>query len=52
MPNCIESDSYECEYGKRSGMCLQRDAVKKGDRYELQCKYIRLYVEEYIQYIF
>ena len=32
MPNCIESDSYECEYGKRAGMCLQRDAVKKGDR--------------------
>jgi len=32
MPNCIESDSYECEYGKRSGMCLQRDAVKPGDR--------------------
>ena len=32
MPNCVESDSYECEYGKRSGMCIQRDAISAGDR--------------------
>ncbi len=32
MPNTIESRTYETEYGKRSGMCLQRDAVKSGDR--------------------
>ena len=32
MPNCIESSSYKCEYGQRSGMCLQKDAVKPGDR--------------------
>ncbi|GMH68324.1 hypothetical protein TrLO_g15076 [Triparma laevis f. longispina] len=32
MPNCIESPPYSCEYGKRDGMCLQRDAVKSGDR--------------------
>ena len=32
MPNCVESEPYECEYGKRTGMCLQRDAVKDGQR--------------------
>ena len=32
MPNCIQSSAYECEYGKREGMCLQRNAVKPGDR--------------------
>jgi adenine phosphoribosyltransferase len=32
MPNCIESRTYQTEYGPRAGMCLQRDAVKKGDR--------------------
>ncbi len=32
MPNCVESSSYECEYGKRSGMCLQRDAISSGQR--------------------
>ena len=32
MPNCVSSDSYSCEYGKRSGMCIQRDAIKEGDR--------------------
>ncbi|GMI37117.1 hypothetical protein TeGR_g13467 [Tetraparma gracilis] len=32
MPNAIRSPPYECEYGKREGMCLQRDAVKPGER--------------------
>lgn len=32
MPNCVESPPYETEYGKRSGLCMQRDAIKKGDR--------------------
>jgi adenine phosphoribosyltransferase len=32
MPNCVESPPYECEYGKRGGMCCQKDAFKKGDR--------------------
>lgn len=32
MPNCIESSTYKTEYGSRAGMCLQRDAVKPGDR--------------------
>jgi len=32
MPNCIESSSYQCEYGSREGMCLQKDAVKPGQR--------------------
>jgi len=32
MPNCIESEPYDTEYGKRSGLCVQKDAIKKGDR--------------------
>eukprot|EP01065_Artemidia_motanka_P030640 TRINITY_DN36692_c0_g1_i1.p2 TRINITY_DN36692_c0_g1~~TRINITY_DN36692_c0_g1_i1.p2 ORF type:complete len:237 (+),score=85.73 TRINITY_DN36692_c0_g1_i1:53-712(+) len=32
MPNTVASDAYDCEYGKRDGMCISRDAVKKGDR--------------------
>ena len=32
MPNSIESPAYETEYGKRSGLTVQRDSVKKGDR--------------------
>ena len=32
MPNSISSDSYDTEYGKRSGMTVQRDKIKKGDR--------------------
>lgn len=32
MPNCVESPAYDTEYGKRSGLCVQRDAIKKGDR--------------------
>ena len=32
MPNCVSSSAYSCEYGHRSGMCLQRDVVKEGDR--------------------
>lgn len=32
MPNSIESPPYQTEYGARSGMCIPRDAVKKGER--------------------
>eukprot|EP00591_Stephanopyxis_turris_P005965 CAMPEP_0195516052 /NCGR_PEP_ID=MMETSP0794_2-20130614/6902_1 /TAXON_ID=515487 /ORGANISM="Stephanopyxis turris, Strain CCMP 815" /LENGTH=233 /DNA_ID=CAMNT_0040644565 /DNA_START=96 /DNA_END=797 /DNA_ORIENTATION=- len=32
MPNTVESPSYDTEYGKRSGLCIQRDAIKPGDR--------------------
>ena len=32
MPNTIESPPYETEYGKRSGICVQRDSIKAGDR--------------------
>ena len=32
MPNTIESPPYETEYGKRSGICVQKDSIKKGDR--------------------
>jgi len=32
MPNTIESPAYETEYGKRSGICVQKDAIKAGDR--------------------
>ena len=32
MPNCVESSNYKTEYGSRAGMCIQRDAVKSGDR--------------------
>jgi len=32
MPNSISSDEYDTEYGKRSGMTVQRDKIKKGDR--------------------
>mmetsp|Transcript_15638 Transcript_15638/g.23114 ORF Transcript_15638/g.23114 Transcript_15638/m.23114 type:complete len:231 (-) Transcript_15638:224-916(-) len=32
MPNTIESPPYETEYGKRSGICVQRDSINAGDR--------------------
>eukprot|EP00584_Thalassiosira_punctigera_P001333 CAMPEP_0172527944 /NCGR_PEP_ID=MMETSP1067-20121228/2481_1 /TAXON_ID=265564 ORGANISM="Thalassiosira punctigera, Strain Tpunct2005C2" /NCGR_SAMPLE_ID=MMETSP1067 /ASSEMBLY_ACC=CAM_ASM_000444 /LENGTH=219 /DNA_ID=CAMNT_0013311775 /DNA_START=215 /DNA_END=874 /DNA_ORIENTATION=+ len=32
MPNAISSDEYNTEYGKRSGLTVQRDKIKKGDR--------------------
>ncbi len=34
MPNCIGSSSggYDTEYGNRSGLTVQRDKIKKGDR--------------------
>jgi adenine phosphoribosyltransferase len=32
MPNALHSDTYDTEYGKRSGMTVQRDKIKKGDR--------------------
>lgn len=32
MPNAISSDAYDTEYGKRTGLTVQKDKVKKGDR--------------------
>ncbi|KAL3797645.1 hypothetical protein HJC23_013477 [Cyclotella cryptica] len=32
MPNSISSDEYDTEYGKRRGLTVQRDKIKKGDR--------------------
>merc|ERR1712194_205072 len=32
MPNVIESPSYETEYGKRSGICVQRNAIEPNQR--------------------
>ena len=32
MPNALSSDAYNTEYGKRSGLTVQRDKIKKGDR--------------------
>ena len=32
MPNCVESSSYKCEYGQRSGMCISKDSIKKDDK--------------------
>ena len=32
MPNSLSSDEYNTEYGKRSGLTVQRDKIKKGDR--------------------
>lgn len=32
MPNSISSQEYDTEYGKRSGLTVQRDKIKKGDR--------------------
>mmetsp|Transcript_34492 Transcript_34492/g.41266 ORF Transcript_34492/g.41266 Transcript_34492/m.41266 type:complete len:252 (-) Transcript_34492:257-1012(-) len=32
MPNTVKSPSYETEYGKRSGLAVQKNRIKKGDR--------------------
>jgi adenine phosphoribosyltransferase len=32
MPNTIKSSAYDCEYGKRSGLTVQKDRIKEGDR--------------------
>eukprot|EP00565_Helicotheca_tamesis_P000529 CAMPEP_0185726668 /NCGR_PEP_ID=MMETSP1171-20130828/2571_1 /TAXON_ID=374046 /ORGANISM="Helicotheca tamensis, Strain CCMP826" /LENGTH=235 /DNA_ID=CAMNT_0028395061 /DNA_START=159 /DNA_END=866 /DNA_ORIENTATION=- len=32
MPNTIDSESYNTEYGKRSGLTVQRDKINAGDR--------------------
>jgi adenine phosphoribosyltransferase len=32
MPNCLFSSPYEVEYGKRDGLGIPKDAVKRGDR--------------------
>ena len=35
MPNTISTGSYSTEYDTKDGLCLQRDAVKPGDRIAL-----------------
>ncbi|KAG7338262.1 phosphoribosyl transferasen [Nitzschia inconspicua] len=32
MPNTVKSPGYDMEYGKRSGLTVQRDKIKEGDR--------------------
>jgi adenine phosphoribosyltransferase len=32
MPNTITSDDYKTEYGKRSGLTVQKDKIKEGQR--------------------
>lgn len=32
MPNTVKSPSYDTEYGKRSGLTVQKNRIKKGDR--------------------
>ena len=32
MPNTIASPEYKTEYGSRSGMTVQKDRIKEGDR--------------------
>ena len=32
MPNSVSSDDYKTEYGNRSGLTVQRDKIKKGQR--------------------
>ena len=32
MPNTIKSPEYDTEYGKRSGLTVQKDKIKSGDR--------------------
>merc|ERR1712176_476516 len=32
MPNVVESTEYETEYGKRAGLTVQADKIKRGDR--------------------
>ena len=32
IPNTVSSAGYQVEYGKRDGLCIQRDAVGAGDK--------------------
>ena len=32
MPNSVSTDDYNTEYGKRSGLTVQRDRIKAGQR--------------------
>eukprot|EP00980_Cylindrotheca_fusiformis_P030390 scaffold24747_cov220-Cylindrotheca_fusiformis.AAC.1 len=32
MPNTISSTDYKTEYGQRTGLTVQRDKIKEGDR--------------------
>merc|ERR1711957_1028773 len=32
MPNTVSSSSYNVEYGKRDGMCISKNSIRKGDR--------------------
>lgn len=32
MPNTVKSTDYDMEYGRRSGLTVQRDKIKEGDR--------------------
>lgn len=32
MPNTISSDGYDTEYGKRDGLTVQKDKIRKGNR--------------------
>ena len=32
MPNTVSSDDYKTEYGNRSGLTVQRDKIKEGQR--------------------
>lgn len=32
MPNSVSSEDYKCEYGSRSGLTVQRDKIKQGQR--------------------
>jgi orotate phosphoribosyltransferase len=32
MPNSISSVDYQCEYGQREGLTVQRDKIKPGNR--------------------
>lgn len=32
MPNTVKSSEYDTEYGSRSGLTVQRDKIKEGDR--------------------
>ena len=34
MPNTIKSAPYKTEYGERTGMCIPKDAVKKGGKFK------------------
>ena len=32
IPNSVSSEDYKCEYGSRSGLTVQRDKIKQGQR--------------------